>query len=265
MPTIQANGIDIYYEMHGQGEPLLLIAGLACDCLLWTPILNALARHYHVIMFDNRGAGRSSAPDALYSIDQMAADTYALLAQLKISKTHVLGHSLGGAIAQVLAHQHPQIVNKLILCTTSKRFNRVSRLVENNILTLREKAIPIPIMVETILPWLYSSNFLEKTQQFETTKEQMINAPYPQSNAGFKGQYNALATFDSSAWAANISNPTLILAGGEDLLCLHDPDILAKTIKHAQYNVFPHTGHLPFVEEPEDFIRHIIAFMETLF
>ena len=265
MPTIRANGIDIYYQIHGQGEPLLLIAGLGCDCLLWTPILDALARQYQVIIFDNRGAGRSSAPDALYSVDQMAADTFALLDHLKICKTHVLGHSLGGAVAQTLAHQHPRVVNKLILCTTSQRFNQVSRLVESNILALREKSIAIPLIVDAILPWLYSSNFLEKSQQLETLKAQMLHAPYPQSTIGFKGQYYALATFDSSDWLAMISNPTLVLAGEDDRLCLHDPHTLAKTLKQAQYIVFPHTGHLPFVEAPEDFVRHIIAFMETLF
>ena len=75
MPTRTVNGIRIYYEQEGRGKPLVLIAGYTCDLSVWSPIRSELARHYHLLMLDNRGSGRSDSPDTPYSIGQMAQDT----------------------------------------------------------------------------------------------------------------------------------------------------------------------------------------------
>src|SRR4051794_24702391 len=106
MPKIPANGIDIYYEVKGSGEPLLLIAGFACDATIWSLVGSRLTSQYQVIAFDNRGVGRSSAPDRPYSIAEMAEDAAALLDQLGIRSAHVAGHSMGGQIGVALALAH---------------------------------------------------------------------------------------------------------------------------------------------------------------
>ena len=74
MPKVQVNGIELYVETHGDGEPLLLIAGFACDHTMWSDVVGALAGHYRVIVFDNRGVGRSASPDSPYTIRMMASD-----------------------------------------------------------------------------------------------------------------------------------------------------------------------------------------------
>src|SRR5215469_17759144 len=99
MPTVHVNGIDIYYETHGEGDPLVLIPGLATDVSEYQRIIAALADRYQVSALDNRGAGRSDKPDVPYSIEIMADDTAALLDALGITQTHVLGTSMGGRIA----------------------------------------------------------------------------------------------------------------------------------------------------------------------
>src|SRR5262245_55026096 len=92
MPKVQANGIDIYYEEKGADEPLLLIAGFACDLTIWSLVLSLLASQYRVIAFDNRGVGRSSAPDGPYTIEQLTEDAAGLLDGIGVQAAHVVGH-----------------------------------------------------------------------------------------------------------------------------------------------------------------------------
>lgn len=118
MPTVNANNITIYYEIHGAGEPLVLISGLNSDHTLYRGILPQLAESYQVIVFDNRGVGQTDKPDIPYSIEMMAEDTAGLLNALGIERAHVLGASMGGRIAVALALQHPELAQSLILVST---------------------------------------------------------------------------------------------------------------------------------------------------
>src|ERR1700719_4418655 len=118
MPTIRVNDIDMYYEIHGEGEPVVLIAGLNSDHTLYRGIIPRLAENYQVVAFDNRGVGQTDKPDIPYSIEMMAEDTAGLLNALGIEQAHLLGTSMGGRIAAALALQHPQQVKSLILVST---------------------------------------------------------------------------------------------------------------------------------------------------
>jgi len=101
MPKIQVNKIDLFYDIQGTGEPLLLIAGFNSDSSSWSAMMPALVKHYQTIRLDNRGVGQSSAPDSPYSIKQMAADAAALLDYLGIPQAHVVGHSMGSDCPRV--------------------------------------------------------------------------------------------------------------------------------------------------------------------
>ncbi len=111
----------MYYEIHGDGEPLVLIVGLGTDISEWEGIIHWLAQKYKVLAFDNRGAGRTDKPDTQYSIEMMANDTVGLMQTLGIQQAHILGISMGGRIALALALQHPKSVKKLVLVSTSAR------------------------------------------------------------------------------------------------------------------------------------------------
>jgi pimeloyl-ACP methyl ester carboxylesterase len=119
MPFHRVNGIQIYFEEHGQGEPLLLIQGLGYPSGMWFLQIPALSRHFRTIVFDNRGVGKTDKPDEPYSVPLMASDAAGLLAALGIQKTHVVSVSLGGYIAQELALNHPDRVDRLVLMATS--------------------------------------------------------------------------------------------------------------------------------------------------
>ncbi len=111
----------MYYEIHGDGEPLVLIVGLGTDISEWEGIIHWLAQKYKVLAFDNRGAGRTDKPDTQYSIEMMANDTVGLMQTLGIEQAHILGISMGGRIALAMALQYPKSVKKLVLVSTSAR------------------------------------------------------------------------------------------------------------------------------------------------
>jgi pimeloyl-ACP methyl ester carboxylesterase len=118
MPIAKVNGINIAYDVNGQGEPLVLIMGFAAGKSLWMHQTGFFKKNYRVITFDNRGVGKSDKPEGPYSIRMMADDTVHLINHLGIDKAHILGASMGGMIAQELAINYPQKVMKLVLQST---------------------------------------------------------------------------------------------------------------------------------------------------
>src|SRR5688572_18237777 len=114
--TIASNGQQLYYEVHGDGDPLLLVMGIGYDSSLWklhqVPVL---AKRFRVVIFDNRDAGSSSKAKEPYSIGDMADDVAGLLDGLEIPRAHLLGLSMGGMIGQEFALRHPHRLNRLVL------------------------------------------------------------------------------------------------------------------------------------------------------
>src|SRR5262249_8380404 len=127
MPTIAANGTTLYYETHGRGAPVMLVPGLGGLGGYWRPQLPAFSQRYQVVTHDHRGTGRSEWAKTSYSVEQMAADTLALMDTLGLEPVHFVGHSTGGAIGQILAIEAPGRLRSLVLsssCTKADPFFR---------------------------------------------------------------------------------------------------------------------------------------------
>src|SRR3990167_4083066 len=124
MPNITVNNVNFYYELHGKGQPLVLICGYTADHSYWLPILNALNQHFQVLIFDNPGIGQTTDDGSELSAELIADDIVALTKALNLKKPHILGASMGGTIAQCVASRHPQIVNKLVLLVTSAKWRK---------------------------------------------------------------------------------------------------------------------------------------------
>lgn len=262
MPKVKVNGIDLYYEIHGKGEPLVLITGYACDSSQWAQVLPLFAKHFTVLIFDNRGAGRSDSPDIPYDVEMMADDLVGILDEVKFGTCHVLGHSLGGSIAQQLAYSYPERVKKLIIANSCAKFSPISKMVSSFFVKLRELGVADENILEGMAPWLFSSAFLERSENVAEIANATLRNPYHQSLEGQKRQLEALINFDSTAWLPEIEAPTLVIGGEEDLLCPQKELFgLTMGIKESHLFFFDEQGHVPLIEQPAEFAQVAIDFL----
>jgi pimeloyl-ACP methyl ester carboxylesterase len=190
MPTTRINDINVRYETQGEGEPLLLIAGLGSGVSLFARSIPILSKGRKVIAFDNRGAGRTDKPDVPYTIEMMADDAAGLLKALDIERADVLGVSMGGRIAMDLAIRHPEMVRGLILVSTSARVTNESRAS----LGLR----------------------LGKLSKVITGSGAFGRSPQPYY--AFVHQLEATRKFDCTDRLGEIGAPTLLMRGDRDTL-----------------------------------------------
>ena len=263
MPKTFVNGMNLYYEVHGKGEPLVLIAGFSCDSSFWKTILSGLEKHFHVLIFDNRGVGQSSCPGYDYTAEDMAEDTLQLIHKLDFGKPHLIGHSLGGAIAQVIAHGHPEKVSKVILSNTLIKLNKVSEAQQIFMKHARRNNAAIELLSEAIIPWLFSNDFLAKSANVDRFVKLQVKNLYPQSCDSFEHQLKALLDFDSTTWYKNILTPTLVIGGEDDILCPHDSKTLGHGIPKAKFINLPRLAHLPNVEKPAEYIKIVVDFLKN--
>lgn len=261
MPTVQTGDITTYYEETGSGEPLILICGLSADLQVWRFIVPALAERYRVICYDNRGAGRSQAPDEAYSIGGMADDLTALLDQLDVDSAHVVGWSMGGLIAQAFALANPARVRKLGLLATCARPDAYLRLAISNWINIRQSSLPFEHVVRFVSRWQFTPGFYENEERYETIVRFMANNPYAQSLHGFLRQANAVLTHDPADAARDIGAPTLVLAGAFDNLTpLYLSEQLADLLPAASLQVLD-CAHSGMVEMPDRYAAAVGDFL----
>lgn len=263
MPKIQVNDISMYYEIHGQGEPLVLIAGFSVDHLTWAPAVEILKERYQVIVLDNRGAGQTDVPQGPYSIAQMAHDVAGLCRALNISTAHFVGNSMGGFILQELSRHHPKLIKSAVFCNTALSIHCIFHVYADAQLDLiKAKAPPATIMKATSC-WAFSYNFLIERGMLQPLIELALSNPFPFTVTGYEGQYAALDDFDSTQWAHEINVPALVLSGDQDLIFSDRvTKKLADTIPNAKFFCFENCGHVPMLEYPEQFSKVVGEFID---
>lgn len=262
MPFQKVNNTQIYYEEHGTGYPVLLIQGLGYPSGMWFMQIPALAAHFRTIVFDNRGVGKSEKPNEEYSVALMASDAAGLLRSLGIKKAYVAGVSLGGYISQELALDSPDLVDRLVLMSTSCAGPRYIELTKN---LWDEIAKLAGLSPEQIIRQGMS---FATTEEFYRTHPEMIERSVAvrmenlQPLYAFTRQSAAAMSFDSRDRAHLIHQPTLILAGAQDrVMPLVLTEELASKIPNACLKIFPHAAHLLFLEEAQAVNGLIIDFL----
>ncbi len=261
MPTAVVNGVPLFYQTQGAGDPLLLIAGFACDNTIWSLVLPTLAAKCRVIVFDNRGTGRSAAPEGPYTIAQMAADAAGLLDHLGLGQVHVMGHSMGGQVALELALAHPRRLRSLILLASAARCDE------------RGKAIiegwgDLPRLVDAVsgarlsLPWVYTNAFYSRPGAVQELIGYIAANPFPPDPRGVYHQSRAISSYAPSGSLDRIACPTLVLAASEDILLpVAFSQELVREIPGAELVVVPHTGHCCMVETPDAVAAAVLDFL----
>lgn len=249
----------------GEGTPLLLISGLGYSSWCWSDLRQALKHQYRIITFDNRGTGRSDKPAGPYSIEMLADDAAHVLDQCKLPTAHVLGHSMGGYIAQTLALRHPQRVLSLVLVCTAAG-----------------GADCLPVPDETLEAWKQSAG-LSPEQYARSTMPHSFAPGWTQQHPAAFSRYLAMRLeyptppecwlaqfqtcekfFEQGVATDRIQQPSLVIHGKEDQVVPHaNGEMLAGKLPNAQFVSLPGQGHLPYLEEPLGFVRLLQSFFKT--
>ncbi len=265
MPKIKANGIELYYEIHGAGKPLVLISGIGYSLWQWHRMVPFLEKHFQVIAFDNRGVGQSDKPAGPYSAHMLAADTAELLDALDIEKAIVVGHSMGGFIAQAMALDFPSKVEKLILCSTNFGGPRAIPVTPEAMRVLSDVTSDSLTRFKNGLVVSTAPGWAERNPQVldEWIKWRVANpvdpAPYQAQMAIGLSLIPEAAAFESKLLRIRV--PTLILFGAYDkVVPPENADLLAKRIANGKVIIFPGAGHFFPIEIPEAAARAIVEF-----
>lgn len=262
MPKTTVNGIEVYYEIHGRGRPLMLIAGLASDSQTWQRIIKDLSRHYLVITPDNRGVGRTKPQNIEISIQQIVEDNVALIRHLELSSVNLLGHSLGGFVALDLVRRYPDCVEKLILAGTAASNTKRNNKLFSDWASYLEAGMDLELWFRNLFYWIFSSRFFENEAVVNDAVQFAIEYPYPQNSIAFRRQVKAIARYDGSKDLSRIQSKTLVISGKEDLLYPSwESAGLVRSIPEADFSIIDNAGHAIHIEQPQAFIDCVLDFL----
>jgi len=262
MPTAKVNTTELYYEVHGEQNRdwLVLIGILGFDSSLWQFQVPEFAKEYRVLVFDNRGVGRSDKPDVPYSIKMMADDTVGLMDQLGIKKAHIVGSSMGGFIAQEIGINYVERVRSLTLASTSAHYTMY--LTPADIIKgLKEKGME-ELVIKLSLYFGFTDDFLRNEELVKMVIETLLNYPYPQPLKAYIRQYQACREFDARDRLHKIRAPTMVLVGNKDVaLPPYYSKELAEKIPGAELLVLDGGGHSFNFEIPDKFNKAVLDFV----
>lgn len=263
MPIVSIGDINLYYEVHGQGEPVVLIIGYTAHGGQWGSIRDKLAEKFQVIIPDNRGAGRSDKPKIPYTASMMASDIAGLLDELGLATASVFGHSMGGMIAQEFALSYPERLNNLILggtnCGGSKAVNdpEAVKFLTDYAATKQ----PVEEKVRIMIPWQLCGEFIENHSD-EIEKIVATWCEYAAPARTFFCQGNIFMTFDAHDRLPDIKAPTLVIAGTADRLMPNENSkLLASRIPNAELALIQNAGHFFFIDSAEKASKTVVDFL----
>ncbi|MGH2776758.1 MAG: alpha/beta fold hydrolase [Actinomycetota bacterium] len=262
---VPVNGQGLYFEVHGEGPPLVLVMGIGYDSSLWTlQQVPKLSKRFQVVIFDNRDSGRSSKASGPYTIADMADDVAGLLDELRIEKTHLLGLSMGAMIGQEFALRHAERLDRLVLSGCG---GAPARSVFDPIRTwswVKANDDSGEVFAGQQFTALFSSSFLRNADAVQQTIAMLASNPYPIRPDAYDRQAQAYLQHDALDRLNGIEAPTLVVVGEQDLLT--PPWVareVASAIPGAHLEVIKGEGssHVVPLERPDDFNKLVAAFL----
>lgn len=266
MPTLTAEGISQYYELLGNpaDPPVLMISGLAGLGASWGPQIGRFAARYHVILPDQRGTGRTTRAADGYTTDQLAADMAALTGHLGLGPVHVVGESTGGAIAQLMALNHPGTVRSLVMSSTFARFDAYTQ----REFRVRRKLLAGPdreTLYDLYATFLFSPRYTrEHPEEVQAWIDRILSRPPgPQDGEIALKRTDMIMAHDTLPKLGAITQPTLVLWGDHDA-CTPPPlsEEIAAAVPGAQVAVFGDGGHLIELEQEEEYFGVVSSFID---
>jgi len=260
MPKANLGDVEIFYERHGAGTPVLLVPGLGGVGAYWNPNLEAFSENHQVITHDHRGTGQSSRSRMRYSVDQMSDDLLRLMDHLGIERAHLVGHSTGGAIGQTIAVTHPErLISLVIYASWTKAdpfFRRVFEARRALLITAGAAAYLRSTAVFLYPDWWINENIalLE-----EREKAAMPVFPDPDIVAS---RIDAIVNFDRTAGLATIRTPTLVICAEDDFLTPpYFARQLARLIPGAELLLLERGGHCASETSLAEFNQAVLSFI----
>ncbi len=255
---IKANGIDIHYETCGSGPWVTLAHSLATDLTLWDELAAVLATRFSVLRYDARGHGKSSAPEGPYSFTQLVGDLTGLLDALKIERTHLVGLSMGGMLAQHFALMAPERLDRLaVVSSTSRIPPEAGALWDERIAVARNQGMQA--LVESTLARWFTAPYRAAHPEVMACIGALIAAT---PVAGFAGWGAAICTLDVTARLGAISAPTLVVVGADDPgTPPAASQAIAAAIPGARLEIIPAASHQLIIEQADAFNQWLLEFL----
>jgi 3-oxoadipate enol-lactonase len=264
MPTVHANGIDIYYEVQGEGEPLVLIPYLAADQACYAFQVAEYAKHFTCFTVDLRGAGLSSKPGGDYTTQLLADDIAAFMQAADVERAHVAGLSLGAATGMWLAARHPARVASLSLHSSWPATDPFLRVVVEGWQIMAQALDSVTDMaIKGIFPWCFTPElYASRPEYIDSLADFVRGRPMPPVDA-FLRQSQAVLTHDARDVLGMIEAPTLITFGRHDAVTsTRFAEPLADGIAGSEVTVFEGCAHAPIYEDVDEFNGRTLAFLQ---
>ncbi len=263
MPRVRVGELELAYEVCGAGDPLLLVMGLGGDRQGWDLVRPELARRHRLVLLDNRDAGESDEAHGPYGLADMAADGLAVMDHLGIERFHVLGASMGGAIAQHLALQAPTRVASLVLAATWGRTDGFLAAVMGSMRAQVERLEP-EVFLAGVMPWAFTARAFQQPppELLAFQEARRARGALLRSVAAYQRQVDACLGHDVLDVLPMLRTPALVLVGEDDILTPpRYARAIAASLAGAEVTLVPASGHACFLETPKPFADRVLRFL----
>jgi 3-oxoadipate enol-lactonase len=260
MPFAENDGVKIYWEETGQGQPILLIMGLGWTSGMWHRTCRLLEAKYRVIIFDNRGVGRSDVPPGPYAIATMAADAAAVLDAAGVESAHLYGISMGGMIAQEFTLQYPARVKSLVLGCTAAGGPAALQPAPEVLQVLMRRGMTPQEALEAIDPFIYDPG----TPREWLGQDRKLRLEWYPTADGYISQLQGIMAWESYSRLSQIAVPTLVIHGESDqLIPPGNGKLVADRIPNAKLVMIPRASHIFPTDQPKIADEALLSFLSA--
>jgi len=260
MPRISIRDIEVNYEEAGKGIPLVMVHGLNGDLTGWVLIMPEFAKHYRTIALDVRGHGGTGKPDQPYSIKGFSEDLYEFMRKLEIPKAHIFGLSMGGAIAQQFALDHPELIRSLILASTFSYIDDHARQAFNRLKACLGEG-GYPAFYDEVVQLAFTPEYIAANPGpiAELKKKRVaINSP-----AAIGRATDACLAHNLKNRISKIAIPTLVVSGRKDVFTpLHLAEQIHGSIRGSEWKTLEGVGHALYIESAPDLVQAVLGFLQ---
>jgi 3-oxoadipate enol-lactonase len=260
MPKIAVRDIEVNYEEAGNGYPFVLVHGLNGDLTGWVLIMPEFAKHYRTVALDVRGHGGTSKPDQSYSIKGFSEDLHEFLRKLQIPKAHIFGLSMGGAIAQQFALDHPEMIRSLALVSTFSYIDDHARQAFNRLKSNLAQG-GYPAFFDEVVKLAFTPKYIAANPGPIAELKQkriQINSPVAIGRAT-----DACLALNLKDQISKITIPTLVVSGREDVFTpVHLAEQIHRSIRGSEWKILKGVGHSLHIEKGADLSKIVLEFLD---